>query len=363
MEHHSRQKFEWYAYNNSNDDGSSLRQRFRLAFDRWVNVFNTTDDELAERIRTDEIDVLVDLNGVTGGTRVQVLANGVAPVQATWIGMPGSVGADDAIDYQIVDQIVVDKSNISGFQEKLVFLPRSYVPRDPLADFAPDTNCSRSAHELPEDAIVFCSFNQPYKFSPETVEAWAKILNAVEGSVLWLMGRNETIEKRFLGLLQSKGISPERVIYAKSLSRPAHLERLKLADLMLDNWPYNAGTTCTDALISGVPMLTLARDTFVSRVGSSILKSANLNELTSKSIDEYIQKAVHIGSNREYRDVLKKSLRERFLQSTIVDGLGMARLLEVAYKSMVDRAASGLKPEHLFVRTDNSYEFSSELKD
>ena len=362
MEQHSRQNFEWYAYNNSNDDNSTIRNRFRSAFDRWVNVLNTTDDELAERIRADEIDVLVDLNGVTSGTRINILARGVAPVQVTWLGMPGSVGADGAIDYQIVDHVVVDETNIAGFHEKLVFLPRSYVPRDPLADQDAENGSTRATHQLPDDAVVYCSFNQPYKFSPETLEAWAQILKAVEGSVLWLMGRNETIEKRFLELLQSKGIAPERVIYAKSLPRPFHLDRLRLADLMLDNWPYNAGTTCTDALICGVPMLTLARDTFVSRVGSSILKSADLDELTSKTVEEYVEKAIRIGVDQAYRIGLKHSLRERFLLSKVVDGRGMAQLLETAYRAMVERAASELAPEHLHIHADHSCFFSPDLK-
>lgn len=349
MEAHAHTDIEWIAYSNFGDDGSAIRQRMRPAFDRFVNVVGLDDAALAERIREDGIDVLVDLNGFTAENRLGVFRHRPAPVTVTWLGMPGTNGADDLIDYILLDPWVGHPGNLDGFDEQPVILAGSYQPNDAQR---PDLSRARTRADwsLPESATVFCSFNQTQKFSPDTVALWARILREVPESVLWVLAGEPTIEERFLRIFGDAGIAPERILFAPRVDHDTHIARLSHADLMLDNWPYNAHTTCSDALRAGVPVLTLPGPTFASRVAAGILATANLADWIAADAEDYVAKAVAHGRRTpEERQALKDAIGETYWSSPMVDCRGFAARLEAFYRAAFERALAGEAPAPAWV--------------
>lgn len=336
---------EWWCYHNSFDDGSLTRDRLLAPFARAIQVAKLSDQELAERIRADAIDVLIDLNQWTADTRAPVLAWRPAPVQIQWLGMPGTLGAANDVDYVIVDPWVVDGTNADGFSECLLQLPRSYQPNDHQR---PDLNLcpSRADAGLPETGPILGVFNQYYKFSPDTLALWGEIFRQVPEACLWLLepGNNQ-IKRRILHQCAAVGIGAERLIFAPKCPQALHLARLRWMDLVLDTWPYNAHTTASDALRVGVPVLTLPGDTFASRVAAGILHSAGLSEWVAATPGEYVNKAVSFGRlGRTGIDGTKARVHSGYWASPMVDNKALGRQLEAALLGVYDRAAEGLEP-------------------
>ncbi|WP_017430834.1 FkbM family methyltransferase [Vreelandella jeotgali] len=341
MEHLPKDKTEWFVYNNSFSDDSETRTRIRQGVDRFVNIAPLTTAEAAERIRDDEIDVLVDLNGMTRDTRAEVLALRPAPIQLTWLGMPGTLGAPE-VDYILGDPWVTYAGNAEGFAEQVIQLPRSYQPNDyqpPVLELAG----RRSDHALPEDAAVFCCFNQHYKISPDTFALWCRILKQVEGSVLWLLDtKSDAQRERLYQQLDKAGIARERLVLAGHKPQAEHIARISLADLVLDTWPYNAHTTCSDALRSGVPVVTLPGETFAARVAASILHYGDLAEWIVETPDAYVEKAVAFAQqSREVIEAQKHQVRETYWQSAMVDNTAFGQQLEALCHQLHAHHAQG----------------------
>ena len=335
-ESHNKNNFEIYGYSNSADDGGEIRDRLRKGFDQFLNVFNLSDEELASQIKSDEIDILVDLSGVTAETRIKIMALRPAPIQMTWLGMPGSSGAD-CIDYLIGDSTVVDEKNRNGFSENIIQLPNCYQPNDPQNPINLNV-LNRKDYGLPSDAVVYCCFNQLYKLSPDTLVSWSKILNHVPNSIIWLLSPNDVIEKRVLNLFNSFGIPSNKVVFAKNVKHEEHILRLCLADLMLDNLTYNAHTTCSDALRVGTPVLTLPGITFASRVAKSILNTCELFNYITSNYDEYVEVAIQFGlQSREEIDFCKKTVLNKYWSSPMPDAKTFALNLEKAYLISLDK--------------------------
>lgn len=352
-----KEKTEWWAYSNALAESSSVRGRLRDNFDRFINISKLDDQQLAERIKEDKIDVLIDLNQMTAETRAPVFAYRPAPVQIQWLGMPGTLGAGSDVDYIIVDPWVVDECNADGFSECLLMLPRSYQPNDhvhPNLSLCP----TRFDAGLPQDAIVFGVFNQFYKFSPDTLLLWGKIFKEVSEAVLWLLApKNEHLKKQILKELGRCGISAERVIFAEHKSQEEHLARLQWMDLVLDTWPYNAHTTCSDALRAGVPVLTFPQDTFASRVAAGILHTAGLDKWVARTSDEYVDMAIQYGKlNRLEMDRVKKDAKERYWKSEMVDNEALGSMFEKIVKHVYERAERGAHPTSIKMLKNGDFE-------
>lgn len=347
------ERIEWWSYHNSFDDGSSVRDRLLAPFARSIQVAKLTDQQLAERIRADGIDVLIDLNQMTAGTRCQVFAWRPAPLQIQWLGMPGTLGAGRDVDYVIVDPWVVDPGNARGFSECLLQLPRSYQPNDhepPDLALCPD----RAAAGLPEHGLVLGVFNQFYKFSPNTLVLWGEIFRKLPEALLWLLDPgNDQLKGRILQQCAAVGITAERVIFAPRCPQAQHLARLRWMDLVLDTWPYNAHTTASDALRAGVPVLTLQGETFASRVAAGILHTAGLHEWVADSPAEYVDRAVSFGNlGRETVDAAKARVHATYWASSMVDNVALGRQLEAALLALYDRAAAGFEPTSFRLQED-----------
>ena len=305
FENHDRSKFETFGFCVSKEDGSAHRQRIIAALEHFERVGHLSDEQIARRVLECEIDILVDLNGLSSGTRVGVLGHRPAPIQATWLGFIGTTSLP-SIDFVIADAFAIPPDLASYYREKPMQLPHSFLPSDSRRETGTATN--RAEHNLPEDKFVFASFNNIYKLNPRMFETWTDILKRVPNSVLWLLDDNRWATANLTAFVKSRGVDPARLIFAGRVDPRLHLARLPLADLFLDNHPYNAGSTAHDVLSQGLPLLTLSGRTFVSRMGGSLLTALGIPELITHSHDEYADRAVELATQAERVAELRKHL-------------------------------------------------------
>jgi predicted O-linked N-acetylglucosamine transferase (SPINDLY family) len=318
-----------------------MRRRLSRAFDRFVDLAGLSHAGAAQAIHADAVDILVDLKGYTQHARTEIMALRPAPVQASYLGYPGTMGAG-FIDYLIADRVVIAPGSEEAYSERIVFLPGSYQVNDrkrPLAQTP-----SRAACGLPEEAVVFCCFNQSYKILPETFATWMRLLRAVPRSVLWLLEANPWAVRNLRREARARGVDPARLIFAPRLPLDRHLARLPLADLVLDTRPYNAHTTASDALWTGVPVVTCPGDTFASRVAASLLVAAGLPELVAATLEDYEALAVRLARAPEERAALRRHLTESRCSMPLFDTPAFTRHLERAYEEMWRKHLAGTKP-------------------
>jgi predicted O-linked N-acetylglucosamine transferase (SPINDLY family) len=290
IEKFDKTQFETVAISLAIRDGSELYKRYRNGFDHYLDCADKTSHEIARLMRSMEIDIVIDLSGYTSGSRLDILAHRPAPAQATYLGFPGGLNLP-YIDYLIADRVTVPEEHQQFYREKLLYLPHCYLPRDTGVKLAPTTP-PRSEFGLPENGLVFCSFNHDYKINPPVFEAWMDLLRENPGSVLWLMKLNDDARQNLEKNTDYYGIDPSRLVFATRVPRiEDHLARYRHADVFLDTFPYNGHTTASDALLAGVPVVTLTGKGFASRVASSLLHDMGKSDWCVNSIDEYKQKA------------------------------------------------------------------------
>lgn len=345
FEQHDRSRFEVFAYSFGADDRSEYRRRVVSAFEHFVDVDHVAHHATAQRIASDAIDILVDLNGYTQGCRPEVMALRPAPIQVNYLGFPGSMGAD-FIDYIIADPIVIPKSDIPNYTERVVWMPASYQVNDQRQRIAA-TVTPRAAVGLP-DGFVFCSFNQHAKIERSVFDTWMKILAGTSGSVLWLL--EGAGAKQLCARAQQQGIDPARLIFARKLKKPEHLARLRLADLFLDTHTYNAHTSASDALWAGVPVLTCSGDGFAGRVAASLLIAVGLPELIAADPGAYVEQAIGFARDPEPLRALARRLAANRLDMPLFDTACFTHNLERAYETMWARHLSGAVPQAFAVR-------------
>jgi protein O-GlcNAc transferase len=340
LEGHDRSRFEVIGFSTGRPDGSAGHHRVVEACDRFHDISAIGSREAAQRIRQAEVDILLDLNGHTLGWRPVILKYRPAPVIATYLGYAGTTGAA-FVDYIIGDPYVTPFSLGSTMSEQIVQLPHCFWPSDPA--LAAPQAVSRGQAGLPEDAFVFCCFNAHYKIRLQTFEIWARLLNAVAGSILWLRAGDAAMDAHFRREAAIRGVDPQRLIFAareESLAR--HLGRLGLADLFLDTFPYTAHATASDALWAGVPIVTLQGRSFVSRVSSSLLANAGLGDLIASSMEEYESIALSLARDPARLATLRRRLAET--RGRLFDMPGLVAGIEGAYAQMHARAQSGAPP-------------------
>jgi len=285
---------ETYGISSCIPDGSDTYRRFRCGFDHYLDVQDKSGVEVARLLRAHEIDIAIDLSGYTAGSRLEILSHRPAPVQMTYLGYPGTLGLP-YIDHLIADRYTVPEQLAHGYSEKILYLPHCYLPRDVSVrpSSAPQ---DRQTHGLPEKGTVFCSFNHDYKISPAVFDCWLELLRDVPGSVLWLMKLNDAARANLGAYADERGIDPKRLVFAQRVPDIAdHLARYRLADVFLDTYPYNGHTTASDALLAGLPVVTMAGETFASRVAGSLLNDLGLGgEWVCADPDEYRRKALEV---------------------------------------------------------------------
>lgn len=331
VEKHDRARFQVIGIATGRRDESDTRARLMKGFDRFHDFAALNSDEIARRMREMEIDIAVDLGGHTGLSRLQIFAHRPAPVQVSWLGYPGTTGAD-FIDYLIGDPVVTPAEHQGFFTEKLVQLPDTYFPTDDALPMGSPP--SRSEAGLPESGFVFCCFNANWKITKPVFDAWMRLLNATPGSVLWLKQPNETARRNLAREAASHGVDAARLVFAADVSLAEHVARHELADLFVDTLPYNAHATAAHALWAGLPVLTLQGEAFAARVSASLLKTAGLPELVTESLADYEALALRLAREPE----LLKSFRERLKggRATVplFDGDRFRQNIETAFLAM-----------------------------
>lgn len=312
LERLDRSRFEVVLYSHGPDDGTPLRRRMEAAADRFVDCTTMNAAEQVARIRADGIALLVDMSGYTQSTRLSVFALRAAPVQALWLAYPSTTGSD-FIDYVIGDPVLTPMAHAADFSEQIAQLPLCYEPTDEEREH-PEPVATRAECGLPDAAFVYACFNQSYKITDEVFSRWCRILQQVEGSVLWLLVPQPEIQAALHARAAERGIDPARLIFAPFVSPSQHLARLPQADLFLDTFPYGAHTTCSDALWMGLPVLTQTGRSFSARVAGSLLHAVGLPELAVDSAADYEALAVRLAQDRaaltDIRDHLWDQRRE-----------------------------------------------------
>ena len=345
FECHDKSRFELTAISIGRDDNSQMRQRLNRSFDHFINAEILSDEEIASCIRETEIDILIDLKGFTQDARTNVFSSRPAPIQVSYLGYPGTMGAP-YIDYIIADQTVIPDEFRKFYSEKIVVLPNSYQAND-RNRFISDKAFFRPDVGLPSQGFVFCCFNNNYKIVPRVFDCWMQILKQVEGSVLWLLEGASAASNNLKKEASARGISSERLIFAKRMPLPEHLARHKLADLFLDTLPYNAHTTASDALWAGLPVLTCIGETFSGRVAASLLNAIHLPELITTTTEAYEQMAIDLAAHPEKLAAIKYKLAENRLTTPLFDTKLFTKHIEAAYTEMYRRYQAELEPNQI----------------
>ncbi|MGD0958608.1 MAG: tetratricopeptide repeat protein [Methylomonas sp.] len=348
-EKHDRNKFEITAFSYTEDTNNEMRTRLEAGFDRFVDIREHSDQEAVQLARDLEIDIAVDLGGHTGAGRTGIFAMRAAPVQVNYLGYAGTIGAS-YMDYIIADRIVIPETSQAQYHEIIAYLPNSFQVNDNTRRIS-DKLFTREDFDLPATDFVFCCFNNSYKINPGNFQIWMRILAAVEGSVLWLPGDSAAIIGRLQKAAAESGIEPERLIFAPFMARQdEHLARLKLADLFLDTMPYNAHATASDALWSGLPLLTCLGDTYAGRVSASVLTAMGLPELITASREQYAEQAIELARNPEKLADIKGKLAQNRLKTPLFDTQLYTTHIEAAYTQMYQRYLAGLQPDVISVQ-------------
>lgn len=345
FEKHDRSKVELIGLSFGPDTKDELRQRIAAAFDRFLDVRLKSDEDIARLARNLGIDIAVDLGGFTRGSRPRIFALRAAPLQVSYLGYLGTMSAS-YMDYLIADDTIIPETHRQYYSEKIVYLP-SYQVNDSRRRIA-DKRFSREELGLPPKGFVFCCFNGTYKITPSTFDRWLRILGRVPRSVLYLLlGGSERLEDNLRREAQARGIAPGRIIFGARLPTPEYLARYRVADLFLDTLPYNAGTTASDALWAGLPVLTCTGEAFASRVGASLLEAVALPELIAATAEQYEALAVELASTPGLLAGIKAKLAAHTPTASLFNAALSARHLETAYARMYDRYLAGLPPEHI----------------
>jgi len=342
IELHDRSRFEVVGASFGPDDGSPTRTRLKRAFDRFIDLRPMGDRDAARLLRDAEIDIAVDLKGYTRGARPGILAHRPAPVQAGYLGYPGTVGAD-FLDYFLADGIVLPKEEQAFFSERVVYLPDCYQVNDRRRRIAEEA-CTREDAGLPGEGFVFCCFNNSYKIIPRMFDVWMRLLTGVPGSVLWLVEDSAAARRNLEKEARARGVDPRRLVFAPKLRHALHLARHRCADLFLDTLPVNAHTTASDALWAGLPVLTCLGAAFPGRVAGSLLHGVGLPELVARDLAEYEATARELATDPARMAGLRDRLARNRDSAALFDTDRFRRHIESAYATMREIAESGEPP-------------------
>jgi predicted O-linked N-acetylglucosamine transferase (SPINDLY family) len=326
-----------------------MRKRLMKSFDQFIDVHNMSDLEIATLSRDLQIDIAVDLAGLTYNPGLRVFLNRCAPIQVNWLGYAGTVGLH-VLDYIIADRICIPEGRTTNFSERVVYLPNCFMVDDSRR-MPSNKKFTRDEFNLPEDAFVYSCFNDSTKYNPKVFDSWLKILRKVDNSVLWIAENNPYFREKLFNQFTECGISSQRVFFAPKIDRmDDHLARYQICDLFLDTMPYNAHATAMDSLKAGVPVLTLIGQSFASRVAASLLNAIGLPELIAHNQEEYEAIAIELANNPDKLSMIKNKLQVNKTTMPLFNTKLFTNHLEDAYEQMYERYQSGLTPIEINVK-------------
>jgi predicted O-linked N-acetylglucosamine transferase (SPINDLY family) len=348
FKHHDRSKFEIFAYSFSQKTESNMHQKIKNTVDIFRDVKSVNPKDIARLARTDRLDIAVDLAGYTNNCKTQIFNERAAPIQINYLGYPGTMGAD-FIDYIIADKTLIPEAMESCYSEKLIFMPNSYQPTNDALVISEDIP-SKNDLGLPENAFVFCAINQSYKIRPTEFYIWMRLLTAVQGSVLWLKSQNKCMISNLKKEAEQRGVDASRLIFAKRVPHEQYLAQFQQADLYLDTFNYNAGTTASDVLMAGLPIVTKTGGSYASRMAASLLSAANMKDLITNTPNEYEKLALDLATNpKKLRDV-KERLQNNANTTSVFDTKLYTLHLEQGYQQAYDNYYSDNIPQNIEVK-------------
>jgi len=348
LELHDKDRFEIHAFSFGPDMSDEMRQRCVNAVEYFHDVTDLSDTAVAQFSRDQNIDIAVDLKGFTQDGRMGIFALRAAPIQISYLGYPGTTGAD-YIDYVVADPVVIPDTHQNFYTEKIIYLPNSYQVNDSKRAISKKV-FSKSELGLPEEGFIFCCFNANYKITESVFESWCRILKKVDRSVLWLFEGNPKAKENLIKEANRRGIDSNRLIFSGRIENSEHLARQCLADLFLDTLPYNAHTTSSDALWAGLPVLSLAGQSFASRVSASLLTAIGLSELITQTQEEYENLAIELATNSEKLFAIKNQLKANLITEPLFNTQLFTQHLEAAYAEVYQRYQDNLSPDNIYVK-------------
>jgi predicted O-linked N-acetylglucosamine transferase (SPINDLY family) len=338
FEKHNREKFEIIGFSFGESPNDHMFKRIASSMDEFHLVKNLSDLEIAKFSRDIGIDIAVDLKGYTYNARPNIFSHRCAPIQINYLGFPGTLGSNN-YDYIIADSFIVPQHNQKFYTEKIIYLPHCYQVNDSKKAIS-STQYRKKDFGLPDNKFIYCSFNNTYKITPIIFDAWMQILKTVENSVLWLFEENEIAANNLRIEAKKRGVDMNRLIFAERLPLDEHLSRLQLADLFIDTFPCNGHTTTSDALWAGIPGVTLAGESFSSRVAGSLLNTIGAPELITYSINDYINLAIEFASSSEKFFTIKNKIAVNRITSPLFDINLFTENIELTYQRIYTNSLS-----------------------
>jgi protein O-GlcNAc transferase len=347
IESHNRDKFELVAFSMGSDESDDMREYLKASFDQFIDISSKSDLEAARLARAMQIDIAIDLGGITRNSRPSIFAYRAAPIQIGYLGYLGTMAAP-YYDYIIADELIIPAECRDAYSEKIIYLP-SYQANDRKRKIS-DRIFTREEFGIPKESFVYCCFNNNYKFTPAILDSWSKILLHVDKSVILLHAESDTVKKNLLAEFNARGMDSSRIFFAERLPRGEYLSRYRMADLFLDTSPYNAGTTASDALWAGLPVITFLGNTFSARMGGSLLRAVGLPELICDSQKAYEDLAINLGLNPSRCAEIKEKLATNRLNTLLFDINAFTESLENALMQSYSLYISESAPENIFVQ-------------
>ena len=347
LEQHNRNQFEVFGYSVYGSSSCAMRQRLEKSFDSFTDVQSMSDRDIALQVRQDEIDIAIDLNGYTQQARTGLFSYRAAPIQVNYLGYPGTLGAD-FMDYIVADKFVIPVENQKYFNEKQLYLPNMYLPTDNSRNLY-KKKITRREVGLPDDAFVFCCFNNNYKITPTEFDIWMRLLTKVENSVLWLRKSNQISNINMKNEAQKRKVDPSRLVFADKVPMDEHLARHRLADLFVDTFAFNAHTTATEALWAGLPLVTKLGKGFAARVAGSLLNAVGLPELITETEQDYEALILKLATNPTKLAEIKVKLANNRLTQPLFNTELYTKHLENGYQQAYQNYFDGNLPQTIKV--------------
>jgi len=349
FEHHNKEVFNIYGLSTIDlkDQKNYYTKRISNAI-KIIDISKKTLTQIKKLCLDLEIDIAIDLSGLTRFNRIEAFYNRIAPIQINYLGYPGTIGPE-LYDYIISDSKIIPKEQQHNYHEKIIYLPHSYQANDDKQKIS-NQKFSKTELGLPEKGFIFCCFNHPAKITPKIFDLWMNILNKVDDSVIWLMEFDEISKKNLIHETKKRNVNSNKIIFSKIVKFEENLSRIQNADLFLDTYPYNAHTTARDFLRSGVPVLTLCGKTFASRVGYSLLSALNLSdELTCFDKKQYEEKAIMLSTNKLYYAQLRNKLAMNKISEPLFNTSLYTKNIEDAFKRIYERNQLNLPVENIYI--------------
>ena len=348
LRHHNKKRFMFFGYCASYDDGSALRREMLNRFHVARSISGLNDETAAKLIIKDQIDILVDLNGLTEGSRLGVLSWRPAPIQISYLGFPGTSGGR-FVDYIIADDYTLPLGAEKNYPEKIIRIPPTYQINDYIARYLPPM-ANRQSVGLPPDKFIIGMFNNVNKINRDSWATWMKILTEVPEAILWVLDPGKPGQENLMKETKRLKVSADRVIFASKASQEDHLARLRCCDLNVDPWPYGGHTTTGDALFAGIPVISLEGKNFASRVSGGLLRASGLSELICANIETYIAKAVELLKDPAKLKNIKTHLLQNRSKLYAFNAPLRTLQIEAAFLAAQDRADKNLPPEHITIQ-------------